>query len=98
MSLSFARRLSQDLARRCLSSAVMNHTVFVYGTLKRGQPNHKLISDGLAAGDCALVGVGATADRFPLVVASRYNIPFLLDARGKGKTVKGRLAPKVQTK
>ncbi|XP_035657964.1 gamma-glutamylaminecyclotransferase-like isoform X1 [Branchiostoma floridae] len=64
--------------------------VFVYGTLKRGQPNyHYMVNtdNGMAK----FVGKGRTADRLPLVVASKYNIPFLLDLRGQGEHVEGEI-------
>ncbi|XP_061194234.1 putative gamma-glutamylcyclotransferase CG2811 [Saccostrea echinata] len=54
--------------------------VFVYGTLRKDQPNHHLISNGIQSGDCQFQGLGVTETKYPLVVASRYNVPFLLDA------------------
>lgn len=54
--------------------------VFVYGTLKRGQPNHHLISAGIESGDCRVEGVGVTEAKYPLIVTTRYNVPYLLDA------------------
>lgn len=54
--------------------------VFVYGTLKKGQPNHHLISGGIESGDCRVEGVGVTEAKYPLIVTTRYNVPFLLDA------------------
>ncbi|XP_048745326.1 putative gamma-glutamylcyclotransferase CG2811 isoform X2 [Ostrea edulis] len=57
------------------------HRVFVYGTLKTDQPNHHVISKGIQAGDCQFDGLGVTEAKYSLVIASQYNIPFLLDAR-----------------
>ena len=54
--------------------------VFVYGTLKSGQPNHHLIQEGLSSGECRYEGVGVTELKYPLVVASHWKVPFLLDA------------------
>lgn len=54
--------------------------VFVYGTLKKGQPNHHLISGGIDSGYCRVEGVGVTEAKYPLIVTTRYNAPFLLDA------------------
>ena len=64
------------------------HLVFVYGTLKTGEPNHHVLQDP-TKGKKELLGVGETVSKYPLVVASRYNIPYLLDAPGKGLNVKG---------
>ena len=45
--------------------------VFVYGTLKRGQPNHHWLSSA-ENGYQRFLGEGATVTQFPLVIASRY--------------------------
>jgi len=69
---------------------VANKLVFVYGTLKRGQPNHDWLTRP-TNGSAVFRGRASTSDAFPLVVASRYNIPFLLDAPGRGHCVSGEL-------
>ncbi|XP_072884867.1 gamma-glutamylaminecyclotransferase-like isoform X2 [Hemitrygon akajei] len=62
--------------------------VFVYGTLKAGQPNHHyMVSE--AQGKGQYCGRGVTLERYPLVVAGKYNIPFLLDEPGSGKLISG---------
>jgi len=53
------------------------HRVFVYGTLKRGEPNHGIIKD-TANGHAKFLGFGRTTIPYPLVIATKYNIPFLL--------------------
>ena len=55
--------------------------VFVYGTLKKGYYNHYLLEDDSGA---KFIGPGITIDKYPLVVASAYHIPFLLNAKDKG--------------
>ena len=60
--------------------------VFVYGTLKRGFPNH----------DESLLGkfyCGACESRepFPLVVAGPYFSPVLINEKGSGERVQGEL-------
>ena len=45
-------------------------TVFVYGTLKRGAPNHHWLSDP-ATGQQQFLGLATTRNIFPLVIASR---------------------------
>ena len=58
---------------------------FVYGTLKRGQPNHYRL--GKEFGASLFIGTARSIQQFPLVIASKYNIPFLLYAAGKGKVI-----------
>ncbi|XP_046669482.1 putative gamma-glutamylcyclotransferase CG2811 isoform X2 [Homalodisca vitripennis] len=62
--------------------------VFVYGTLKTGEPNHHWLTKP-ENGHSKLVGEGMTLVKYPLVIASRYNIPFLLDVPGIGHNVSG---------
>ena len=60
--------------------------IFVYGTLKTGQPNHYFISQAAEDGhEATLIGHAKTVQRYPLVVAGCVNCPYLLDAPGKGK-------------
>ncbi|XP_077257393.1 gamma-glutamylaminecyclotransferase isoform X2 [Temnothorax americanus] len=66
------------------------HRVFVYGTLKRGEPNHGLIKD-TANGYAKFLGLGRTTTRYPLVIATKYNIPFLLKKAGAGHYVLGEI-------
>ncbi|XP_037045979.1 putative gamma-glutamylcyclotransferase CG2811 isoform X2 [Bradysia coprophila] len=64
--------------------------VFVYGTLKNGQPNHHWLtntSNGLAK----FLAQGKTKDLFPLVIATPYNVPFLLNNPGIGLNIKGEI-------
>jgi len=44
--------------------------VFVYGTLKRGQPNHHWLST-VENGHQKFLGEGVSLNSFPLVIASR---------------------------
>ena len=67
----------------------MDQLVFVYGTLKTNEPNHHVISEQGQGRQSAFVGKGQTFQRFPLVIASRYNIPYLLDSPGTGKQIRG---------
>ena len=60
------------------------YPVFIYGTLKRDQAYHNVLSEKV----CGMVhfkSEGVTVDEYPLVAASRYNCPFLLNAKGIGK-------------
>ncbi|KAI5942990.1 Gamma-glutamylaminecyclotransferase [Manis javanica] len=71
------------------SLAHMAH-VFVYGTLKTGQPNHKVLRDG-ANGRAAFRGQGRTLEPHPLVIAGEHNIPWLLNLPGRGLRVLGEI-------
>lgn len=62
--------------------------MFVYGTLKSGQPNHAVLLDR-AHGCAAFLGRGRTLERFPLVIAGPHNIPYLLHLPGTGRRVRG---------
>lgn len=64
--------------------------VFVYGTLKRGQPNHKVLLDG-AHGRATFRARGRTEEPFPLVIAGEHNIPRLLALPGRGRRVLGEI-------
>ena len=58
----------------------MAFRVFVYGTLKRGMPNHYLMTSGKAL----LLGEAKLTCKYPLVVG-KWSIPYLLPAQGQGK-------------
>ena len=65
-------------------SAYHEHPVFVYGTLKRGCPNHHLI-ENVQEGRAEFLANGVSSDPWPLVVYTQFNVPFVLDRRGTGK-------------
>lgn len=67
----------------------MSHKVFVYGTLKRNEPNHHWLTDK-ANGTANFVGDATTKIKYPMIIATRYNIPFLLYSPGNGNIIKGR--------
>lgn len=56
--------------------------VFVYGTLKRREPNHHWLTNE-SNGIAKFVSTGQTTQSYPLIIATKYNIPFLLDCPGK---------------
>lgn len=79
-----------------LNKIEMQHTtkalqrLFVYGTLKSGQPNHNILRDpanGLAKYWCK----ATTTIKMPLVIGTRYNIPFLINKPGVGNYVTGEI-------
>ncbi|XP_043091660.1 gamma-glutamylaminecyclotransferase C-like [Puntigrus tetrazona] len=67
----------------------MQH-VFVYGTLKKGQPNHVEMLDP-ANGRAEFLARARTVEPYPLVIATDENVPFLLDAPGTGRRVCGEI-------
>ncbi|KAL3045516.1 hypothetical protein OYC64_013728 [Pagothenia borchgrevinki] len=64
--------------------------VFVYGTLKRGQPNYYRMLD-VANGKAKFLASACTAQKHPLVIAGKHNIPFLLNVPGQGHRIKGEI-------
>ncbi|KAJ8704459.1 hypothetical protein PYW07_011647 [Mythimna separata] len=68
----------------------MTHKIFVYGTLKRGEPNYYWLTDK-ENGVGKFVSDGRTKTRYPLIIATKYNIPFLLYKPGSGHNVMGEI-------
>lgn len=64
--------------------------VFIYGTLKQGQPNHKVLLDD-TNGCATFQGRGHTVEPYPLVIAGEHNIPYLLNLPGHGHCVVGEI-------
>lgn len=64
--------------------------VFVYGTLKNGGINHSVLSSE-SNGFAKYVCNGITAVKFPLIVGTRRNVPFLLNAPDTGHNISGEI-------
>ncbi|KAM9334222.1 gamma-glutamylaminecyclotransferase-like [Symphorus nematophorus] len=64
--------------------------VFVYGTLKKGQPNYYRMFDS-ANGKAEFLASACTTQKYPLVIATKHNIPFLLNIPGQGHQVQGEI-------
>ena len=64
------------------------HAVFVYGTLKKGEPNEHVMTNP-ETGKHTFVSAAQMVDKYPLIVASKYNIPFLLNRKGEGFVISG---------
>ncbi|KAK9980560.1 hypothetical protein ABG768_000158 [Culter alburnus] len=64
--------------------------IFVYGTLKSDQPNNFRMRDA-ANGQAEFVAHARTVKRYPLVIATEENIPFLLNVPGSGQRIKGEI-------
>ncbi|XP_041936358.1 gamma-glutamylaminecyclotransferase-like [Alosa sapidissima] len=71
-----------------MQAAVQMTLVFVYGTLKKGQPNYFRMLDP-ANGKASFRGRASTVDKFPLVIAEKGNVPFLLNIPGQGHHIQG---------
>lgn len=77
----------RDLGTKVVSMSGSVLYVFVYGTLKKGQPNHYLLLDS-ANGKATYLGQAVTKERLPLVVGSVVNDPYLLPEQGRGEVGK----------
>lgn len=64
--------------------------VFVYGTLKKGQPNNYRMFDS-ANGRAEFLASARTTQKYPLIITTEYNIPFLLNLPGQGHLVQGEI-------
>ncbi|XP_032362615.1 gamma-glutamylaminecyclotransferase isoform X1 [Etheostoma spectabile] len=74
----------------CLLSCIHMARVFVYGTLKKGQPNYYRMFES-ANGTAEFLASACTTQKYPLVIAGNYNIPFLLNIPGHGHRVQGEI-------
>lgn len=74
----------------CLPDSTNMTQIFVYGTLKRGQPNHHCMFD-TANGKAEFLATACTTQKYPLVIATQHNIPFLLNIPGNGHRIQGEI-------
>ena len=59
--------------------------LFVYGTLRRAYPNHRLLAGA------EFMGSAQTAQAYPLVVHPQRAVPYLLDLPGQGMAIRGEI-------
>lgn len=64
----------------------MRHLVFVYGTLKKGFPNHNNYM-----GSAKRLGKYQTVEKYPLVLCGARYVPCMINSPGKGHHVEGEL-------
>ena len=62
-----------------------HHRIFVYGTLKRGFPNHAVMQGA------TFVGVALTVERYPMIVQGRHFSPAMIPEPGQGHRIVGEL-------
>lgn len=68
-----------------------SYLVFTYGTLKTDEPNHNIMLNRDCSRFCELICRGQTETQYPLVIASSFNVPFLLDRPGTGNFIEGEI-------
>ena len=73
-----------NLARYHVHYKMEERPIFVYGTLKKGEPNNYLLNDK-TKGFAKFLGKAKLTDKYPLVVATNANVPLLLPKKGLGK-------------
>ena len=64
----------------------MRHRLFVYGTLKKGFPNHDNY-----LGSAKLLGKYQTIEKYPLVLCGARYVPCMIYSPGDGRHVAGEL-------
>ncbi|XP_039298330.1 gamma-glutamylaminecyclotransferase C-like [Nilaparvata lugens] len=79
-----------------MEASHLNHLLFVYGTLKQGEPNQDVIKtenkiDGKEQPQSQFIGKAETIEKYPLVIATKHNVPFLLNLPGTGYNVTGEI-------
>ncbi|XP_042189731.1 protein O-mannosyl-transferase TMTC4 isoform X3 [Callorhinchus milii] len=84
-----ALQINSNIASYHGNLGKMTH-IFVYGTIKKGQPNHHCITSAIN-GKAVYYGKGVTDEKYPLVIASKYNIPYLLNIPGSGQNIAGEI-------
>lgn len=73
-----------------MSTAKNLFKVFVYGTLKKHQPNNHWFSKK-DKGYSSYLCDGETETKYPLLIATKYNVPFLLNEPGIGNCIIGEI-------
>lgn len=69
--------------------------IFVYGTLKRGEPNYHLMCG--EKGAARLLAEAKLTHPYPLVVGKENGIPYMLPQEGKGEVSTAELSLNTHT-
>jgi gamma-glutamylaminecyclotransferase len=64
----------------------MKHRIFVYGTLKKGFPNHDRYMQSAEK-----LGNYRTVEKYPLVLIGQRYVPCMINAPGEGDLIEGEL-------
>lgn len=88
--INSSMKMMIDKLRKSFADDCLEHLVFVYGTLKKSQPNHPVLVES-KNGQAKFICIGQTLDRWPLVIASQYNIPYLLYKSDTGHKIQGEI-------
>ena len=64
----------------------MKHRIFVYGTLKKGFPNHHRYMQSAEK-----LGNYRTVENYPLVLIGHRYVPCMINAPGEGEPIEGEL-------
>lgn len=73
--------IAVGFVKLCYLSYMSKHKVFLYGTLKKGQPNEYF----MGTLKCSFLGNATTKDKYPLIIGGKWNLPMLLNVKTKGK-------------
>ncbi|XP_054258510.1 gamma-glutamylaminecyclotransferase C-like [Macrosteles quadrilineatus] len=66
------------------------HPVFIFGPMKRGEPMHHWLENP-ENGVAFFITKARTAQRFPMVIATEYNVPLVLFKPESGHNIQGEL-------
>jgi gamma-glutamylaminecyclotransferase len=64
----------------------MKHLVFIYGTLKKGFPNHDTYMESATR-----LGKYQTLEKYPLVLIGERHVPCMINTPGQGHRIEGEL-------
>jgi len=88
MNYLFIFMVAASLLRHCSCGIMTGTDIFVYGTLKKLQPNYHHMTN-LSLGNASFVGHFRSQSIWPLVILTEANLPCLLPLEGFGKQIIG---------